>query len=152
MNNFCYITLLALTFANKEDSSIRLNIRKFGLINTLWQFMLYVLSCAFMHGLAMLLNFLIVIKLALVMVHWFVSGFWPWNVTLEFFFQCLVLSFIYNIFSVIFRKCRKSYHPDCVEKDDSFLDNGTHWTCGKPSHIYRRGYCFFLGLPISFCC
>lgn len=151
MNNFCYITLLALTFANKEDSSIRLNIWKLGLINTHWQFILYILSCTFMHGLAMLLSFLIVITLAFVMVCIGILALECYcGVFFFLLFLCRLLSFIYNIFSVIFRKCQKSYHPDCVEKDDSFLDNGTHWTCGKLSHIYIRGYCFFS--PISFCC
>ncbi|KAG8368902.1 hypothetical protein BUALT_Bualt15G0094800 [Buddleja alternifolia] len=27
------------------------------------------------------------------------------------------------------RECLKSFHPDCVEKDDSFLESEDHWTC-----------------------
>ncbi|KAK7301959.1 hypothetical protein RJT34_12836 [Clitoria ternatea] len=32
-----------------------------------------------------------------------------------------------------YRYCLKAYHPSCVGKDDSFLENGSHWTCN--SHI-----------------
>ncbi|XP_068495486.1 zinc finger CCCH domain-containing protein 44-like isoform X4 [Phaseolus vulgaris] len=43
------------------------------------------------------------------------------------------------------RDCRKSYHPRCVEKDDSFLENGSEWTCS--SH-----FCFLCHKASKFRC
>ncbi|KAK7333051.1 hypothetical protein VNO80_29811 [Phaseolus coccineus] len=43
------------------------------------------------------------------------------------------------------RDCRKSYHPRCVDKDDSFLENGSEWTCS--SH-----FCFLCHKASKFRC
>lgn len=35
----------------------------------------------------------------------------------------------------ISRECRKSYHPHCLQKDDSFLESEDHWACGKKNSV-----------------
>lgn len=30
-----------------------------------------------------------------------------------------------------FRNCLKAYHPECVEKDESFVESGQRWNCSK---------------------
>ncbi|TKY47341.1 125 kDa kinesin-related protein [Spatholobus suberectus] len=30
-----------------------------------------------------------------------------------------------------YRDCLKAYHPHCVDKEDSFLENGSKWTCNS---------------------
>ncbi|KAL9320212.1 hypothetical protein ACSQ67_012051 [Phaseolus vulgaris] len=43
------------------------------------------------------------------------------------------------------RDCRKTYHPRCVDKDDSFSENGSKWTCS--SH-----FCFLCHKASKFKC
>lgn len=45
-----------------------------------------------------------------------------------YFLPCITIWICDYSFS---RGCIKSYHPACVEKDDSFFESETHWTCGK---------------------
>lgn len=33
--------------------------------------------------------------------------------------------------SAFHRDCTKSYHPECVNKDPTFLDADETWTCGN---------------------
>ncbi|WVY94667.1 hypothetical protein V8G54_033755 [Vigna mungo] len=44
--------------------------------------------------------------------------------------------------------CRKAYHPLCVGKDDSFLENGSEWTCS--SHFCSL--CHKVSKIKCFCC
>ncbi|XP_027933190.1 uncharacterized protein At5g08430-like isoform X2 [Vigna unguiculata] len=44
--------------------------------------------------------------------------------------------------------CRKAYHPRCVDKDDSFLENGSEWTCS--SHFCYL--CHKVSKIKCFCC
>ncbi|KAL5061171.1 hypothetical protein RYX36_032775 [Vicia faba] len=43
------------------------------------------------------------------------------------------------------KSCRKVYHPECVEKDDSFFETAKSWTCG-------RHCCYNCNKPAEFCC
>ncbi|CAJ1960723.1 unnamed protein product [Sphenostylis stenocarpa] len=51
------------------------------------------------------------------------------------------------------RDCRKAYHPRCVDKDDSFLENGSKWTCSSHfcslCHKASKFKCFFC--PTAVC-
>ncbi|KAG0453838.1 hypothetical protein HPP92_025142 [Vanilla planifolia] len=49
--------------------------------------------------------------------------------------------------------CTKSYHPECVDKDPTFLDGNEPWTCGWHSCLICRKRSTFkcFCCPISFC-
>ncbi|XP_058740607.1 uncharacterized protein LOC131612876 [Vicia villosa] len=51
------------------------------------------------------------------------------------------------------KSCRKVYHPDCLDKDDSFVETAKSWTC--PRHCCyncnKPAECCCLGCPNSVC-
>lgn len=61
------------------------------------------------------------------------------NLTVIYSFRVMISSVSrYNMLSILLififiacRDCLKAYHPSCVNEDDSLLETGVKWKCGK---------------------
>lgn len=51
-----------------------------------------------------------------------------------------------------FRNCGKVYHPDCVEKDDSFFDSVKYWACGKSLDLFSMIFYLLAACNVSLAC